>query len=182
MSNGFHVNVGSGEYPLSGFVNIDQDRRMPAEIHQRVPPLPFEDGDVGEVYAGHFLEHLTPKDANLFLSECYRVLVPGGKLGILVPDTREVVRRYLAGEGTMEYPVGKHRPMADLDEVCAVFLYSTVQKSPHRWSYDLETLRRRLLRAGFYPTAEIDRYSDPRIPVGGWWQCGWDAVKPGGEA
>lgn len=71
--------------------------------------------------------------------------------------------------------------MADLDEVCTLFLYSTAQASPHRWSYDLFTLRRALERAGFVVDAQIDRWRDPRLGTGQWYQMGLDCHKPGGE-
>jgi hypothetical protein len=66
----------------------------------------------------------------------------------------------------------------DLDAVCGMFLYSPLQTSPHKWSYDLGTLARILEGAGFTIAGEIDRYRDPRIPVGAWYQCGLEAVKP----
>jgi predicted SAM-dependent methyltransferase len=152
---------------------------VPADACATVPPLPYPDGSLDEIYAGHVLEHLTPAAADLLLLECRRCLVPGGTMGIVVPDTREIMTRWLAGTAdTVEYPADVIRPIADLDEVCALFLYSTVQESLHQWSYDLTTLRRRIERAGFLVTCEIDRWNDPRIPVGAWYQCGWDAVAP----
>jgi predicted SAM-dependent methyltransferase len=174
------LNIGCGDWPLPGWTNLDARAKCKPDVLAKVPPLPFADESVEEIYAGHFVEHLTPKDADKFLAECYRVLVPGGRLGVVVPDTKMIARAYVEGHGSVEYPEGTVRPMADLDEICDLFLYSTAQESPHRWSYDADTLRRLLLRAGFYPTTEIDRYADPRIPVKNWYSCGWDAVKPGG--
>jgi len=173
------LNVGCGEWPLLYYTNLDADPKANADLYVKVPPLPFDDGGLDDIYAGHFLEHLTPEDADEFLRECFRCLVPGGRLGIVVPDTRIVMERWLGGDpGSIEYPAGTFRPRADLDTICELFLYSTVQESPHRWSYDSTTLARRITRAGFTLTQEIHRYTDIRIPVGAWYQCGWDAVKP----
>ncbi len=133
-----------------------------------------------EVYSGHFLEHLTPEDASEFLRECYRVLVPAGKLSIVVPDMREVLGAYLTGQfATFEYPAGTFHPLRDLDEVGRCFLYGTVGASEHRWSFDLRTLRRKIEAAGFRVTAQIDRWNDPRLGSPAWYQCGWDAIKEG---
>jgi len=172
------LNVGCGQYPLLYWTNLDADQAAFADRYHTVPPLPYEDGTLDDIYAGHFLEHLTPWDARAFLAECLRCLAPGGRIGILVPDTREVLTRWLRGDlDCVEYPVGTFHAVADLDAVCALFLYSTVQDSPHRWSYDLGTLARLLEAAGFRVIGEIDRYRDPRVALGAWYQCGLDAVK-----
>ncbi len=172
------LNVGCGEYPLPYWMNLDADPRAIADHYATVPPLPFEDEALDEIYAGHFLEHLTPDEARAFLAECRRCLTHGGQLGIVVPDTREVLTRWLNGAlDCVEYGHDVWHPVADLDAVCAMFLYSTVQSSPHRWSYDLGTLKRLLESSGFHVVGEIDRYRDARIPRGAWYQCGLDAVK-----
>ncbi len=173
------LNVGCGVHPLLHWTNLDADPGAIADVYQHVPPLPFPEAGLDEIYAGHFLEHLTPEEATAFLAECQRCLVPGGRLGLVVPDTREVLTRWLQGAiDCVEYPAGTFHAVADLDAVCRLFLYSTVQDSPHRWSYDLGTLARLLERTGFLVTGEIDRYRDPRIPVGAFYQCGLDSIKP----
>ncbi len=177
------LNIGSGEVPLLYYTNLDPDRRWPADRREQVPPLPYTDASLEEIYAGHFLEHLSQETAAEFLRECYRCLVPGGRLGIVVPDTREILRRWLDGAiDQVEWPHGVWRAVADLDEVCALFLYSTVQPSPHRWSYDLTTLERAMRTSGFTVTGPIDRYRDPRLGTGAWYQCGVDAMKPVGAS
>lgn len=173
------LNVGCGDHPLVFWTNLDVDENVPADVHARVPPLPFGDEALDDIYAGHFLEHLERMGAVEFLAECHRCLSRGGRLGVVVPDTREVMRRYLRGDiDEVEFPHGKWHRIADLDELCAVFLYSTVQVTPHRWSYDAGTLKRLLERCGFEIVQPIDRYADPRVAVGAWYQCGWDARKP----
>lgn len=174
------LNIGCGAYPFAGWTNVEQDATLPAEIHARVPPIPCDDASCDDIYAGHFLEHLSHDEGHAFLLECYRCLTPGGRLGIVVPDTRAVLGTWLGQVPVqVEFPTGVSRDVSDLDEVCRLFLYSTVQDSPHLWSYDRTTLARALTRAGFEVVAQIDRMHDPRIPVGAWYQCGLDARKPG---
>lgn len=173
------LNVGCGEHPLAYWTNLDMDRTVRADVYADVPPLPFPDRSMDEIYAGHFLEHLDPDTAKEFLNECYRVLVPGGRLGVVVPDTYEAVKRYLRKDvDAIEYPRGVFRSIKDMDTLCELFFYSTVQASGHKWSYDSWTLQRTLRRAGFDVIGQIDRYKDPRIPVGAWYQCGLDARRP----
>ena len=171
------VNVGCGAYPLRDWINIDEQACF-GDLHCHVPPLPFPDEELTEIFASHFLEHLTPEEADAFLDECWRCLMPGGKLGIVVPDTYAIASRYVRRTSDqIEYPKGVFRPVNSLETLCEMFFYSTVQPSPHRWSYDIHTLKALLERHGFTLTSDIDRYDDPRIGVGAWYQCGWDAVK-----
>lgn len=172
------VNVGCGSYPLCGWVNIDMLADSAADVIADGTNMPFSDASVEEIYAGHFVEHLTPEQAVQFLAECRRCLTPGGKLGIVVPDTLEIASRYVNGRKTMvEHPVNVWSDAADLDVVCHLFFYSDVQESHHQWSYDLKTLRRLLERNQFSVIGEINRWFDGRIPVGAWYQCGLEAVK-----
>ncbi len=175
------LNIGSGDLPMrmTGWINIDESPLSGVDIVKRVPPIPAEDESVAEIYAGHFFEHLDFGTGAIFLEECYRVLVPGGRVGILVPDMAECFRRYVADEpAPMQFPAGTYRDLRDLDHLNAAIIFSTAQVSHHRWSYDLVTLRRALERAGFEVGAEIDRFRDPRVAVGAWYQCGLDAFKP----
>lgn len=173
------LNIGCGDYRLAGWINIDAADDSAADLKFSVPPLPWNDASVAEIYAGHFLEHLSRVEAAIFLDECWRVLVPGGKLGILVPDMREIMRRYVNNEpAPMEFPAGAHRDLRDLDDACEVVIFSTAQPSVHHWAYDDVTLARALRLAGFVVVGEFDRFRDPRVGVGAWYQIGLDAIKP----
>lgn len=56
----------------------------------------FEDGAVAEIYASHVFEHLGYlEDLPKALSECSRILSPGGKLRISVPDFETLCRLFL---------------------------------------------------------------------------------------
>ena len=160
------VNLGCGELKLDGYLNVDQFPKVNPDLvsdaHEFLAGC--EDGSLDEIYAGHFLEHLTLDEAQSLLRECYRVLKSGGLLGITVPDTEAVFKMYVLGKMNMH-------------DICAQFLYSTVQKSHHKWSYDSRSLRAQIEAAGFVCRNEIDRQRDPRVwPA--WYQCGWDAEKP----
>jgi len=173
------INVGCGEYPLNWFTNIDADPDIPAQIHEVVPPIPFEDGTLEHVWACHFIEHLRHNEAIEFMAECYRVLEPGGKVGVVVPDTREIMTRWLANSpDCFEFPFGTWRNINDLDEICGLFLYSTTQDSEHQWSYDEGTLARLIAGAGFVDLNLLDRYRYPLLGSGQWYQVGIEGRKP----
>jgi predicted SAM-dependent methyltransferase len=172
------LNLGCGDYPLDGFINVDSTLRHGVNAVINVPPLPWPDASVSEIYAGHFLEHLDFADGGELLRECSRVLVSGGSIGVVVPDFHEIARRYVMDAAApFEWADGTH-DMTDLDEVCHYLLFSTCQPSHHRWAYDLTSLGRALMRAGFDVTGEIDRMGDPRLSTPRWYQCGLNASKP----
>lgn len=175
------LNIGCGQHPLHFWCNIDNDPSSYYDLLVSVPPIPYPDASMDEIFAGHFLEHLTQEEADAFLLECWRVLKPGGRLGVVVPDIREIMKRCLDpnSHARMEYPTGKWWDCHDMDTVCALFLYSTVQDSGHKWMYDVIALTRLLNKAGFVVTSEINRWMDRRISVGAWYQFGLDAMKVG---
>jgi len=176
----YRLNIGCGNYPMPCWTNIDEMESVRADLHVHVPPIPFPDESMQEIYAGHFLEHLDHEEQVAFLAECMRVLRPGGKLGIVVPDMREVFRRYI--EGTidhMEYPLGQYHPIADLDALCYIFIYGGIDKDMHhKWCFEEKTLARTLYRAGFRDLKSIDRFQDYRLANGAWHQCGIEGIKP----
>jgi predicted SAM-dependent methyltransferase len=172
------LNLGCGDYSLDGFVNVDAMAFRGVDAVISVPPLPWPDASVSEIYAGHFLEHLSFADGGELLRECFRVMTSGASIGVVVPDFHEIARRYvLEADAPFEWGDGRH-DMTDLDELCHYLLFSTVQQSHHLWAYDLTTLGRALERVGFALTREIDRFSDPRLSTPRWYQCGLNASKP----
>lgn len=175
------LNVGCGEFPMDGWVNLDSDPLTVCDVHADARTYLFDltDESVEEIYAGHFLEHLEKKEAHLFIRQALRVLIPGGRLGIVVPDTREICRRYASGAvEEIEYPKGTWNKVSDLDAINELFFYSTAQRSRHRWMWDETTLARAMSRYGFQGLRRIDRFHDPRIAVGTWYQTGLDGWKP----
>ena len=60
--------------------------------------LPFETETIEEVYCSHIIEHISFSKVTYLLEEIYRILAPGGKLFIIVPDLETICRRFLAGE------------------------------------------------------------------------------------
>lgn len=173
------INVGCGVHPLRDWCNIDNAMEALADLYITVPPIPYPDESLDEIYAGHFLEHLDREEAAAFMAECMRCLKHGGRLGIVVPDMREVFRRYYDTEANarVEYPIGVWRDLHDMDSLYDLMIMSTAQDSPHKWGYDAHTLSRLFMHHGFRIEGDINRWTDPRIPVGAWYQIGLDGIK-----
>ena len=175
------LNIGSGDHPLAYYTNLDCNPEQQPDILAHVPPLPFRDESLYEIFACHFLEHLEKKEAVEFLRECHRCLKPRSRLGLVVPDTRAIMQRWVAGDNTMMPmgPNGAWWPLDDLDVICHLFLYASVREGAdgHKWSYDQTTLARAMIDAGFENLREINRFRDPRLATPVWFQCGLDGFK-----
>jgi predicted SAM-dependent methyltransferase len=93
-----HLNLGSGRYPVRGWVNVDINPFSPAEawIDLR-DPWPFRDGEAAAIYSRHCLEHFAERDGLYILREAYRVLRPGGGIRIGVPCLERALYLYEHG-------------------------------------------------------------------------------------
>ena len=74
------LNIGAGSTIISGFTPID--RKLGSEAY----PLSYPDNSVDEIRASHILEHFSFAHAQQALKEWTRVLKPGGRIRIAVPD------------------------------------------------------------------------------------------------
>ena len=71
--------------------------------HDLRAALPFKNDEFDGVYHSHVLEHLPRADGERFLRECWRVLLPGGTIRVVVPDLETLARLYLKHlEGAVE--------------------------------------------------------------------------------
>ncbi len=78
------LNLGSGNRPLAGFVNVDARELPTVDVVADVRELPFPDGSVAEVEASSLLEHF--RDPYAVLDEIHRVLEPDGVARFRVPS------------------------------------------------------------------------------------------------
>jgi hypothetical protein len=85
MTEAIKLNIGAGSTVIPGFTPID--RKLGSEAY----PLPYEDASVDEIRASHILEHFTFGEASEAMDEWARVLKPGGRIRISVPDVDKVL-------------------------------------------------------------------------------------------
>ena len=110
------LNVGGGNLPLEGYINIDkyyypgskwkltnkqlakewfEGRHEGAWAYGDALDLKFPAETFDEVNMSHVLEHLSMEEGNLAVKEAYRVLIPGGCIIIGVPDLQKACEEYL---------------------------------------------------------------------------------------
>jgi predicted SAM-dependent methyltransferase len=89
------LNIGCGENFHNHWINIDIAPVNSIVVkHNIVNSIPFPDNSVDVIYHAHLLEHLQKKDGENFVTECHRVLIPGGIIRIVVPNLEEIVSNY----------------------------------------------------------------------------------------
>jgi predicted SAM-dependent methyltransferase len=149
------VNVGCGNEPFPGWVNLDLDAAMRADILWDVTDgLPFPDDSCTFIYSEHFLEHIPVQQGVRFLSECRRSLQAGGVVRIGMPSAQAHISEYheniWAKQPWLEtYGYGWIKTRAEYINIC-------YREWGHQWLYDLEELERRLREAGFTQIESAD--------------------------
>ena len=96
------LDFGAGRNPQPGFKSVDfyaPDADYKVNLFEF--PLPWKDGEVSEIFASHFIEHIPAKLRWPFFEECWRILKPDGIMRIFVPNWKSE-RAY--GDMTHEWP------------------------------------------------------------------------------
>ena len=154
------VQIGGGSRLLTGFINIDII--PPADVIFDVREgLPLPDGGTEFIFAEHFLEHVDyPVSVKRVVAECFRILEPGGRLVIGVPDAAMIIDGYMKGdlalrECMMRGWYAKRDDRAHFNTYLDVVNYvfrdqdDSDRYTPHLWAYDLEKLVSLCAEAGF---------------------------------
>lgn len=88
------LHLGCGFRMLPGWVNVDFILGADVILDLR-QPLPLRDASVDYIYAEDFIEHLGFLNGKSLLTECARVLKPGGVLRLATPDLASLARAYV---------------------------------------------------------------------------------------
>jgi len=115
------LNIGAGNTEIEGFTPIDR------KFGQEAYPLQYADNSVDEIRASHILEHFTFREASEALKDWVRVLKPGGRIRIAVPDVDKCLSSndpnrlfYLMGGQTDENDI--HKSAYDENRLRAVMM------------------------------------------------------------
>lgn len=135
------LNIGGGTgTPLEGYTVVDRTQGTEAY------PLDYPDNSVQEIYASHVLEHFGHREAIDVLRDWARVLVPGGRLRIAVPDFAHVLRKYADKE---DFPVLE-----------VMYGGQTDENDYHKSGYDEEGLRVLLRAVGLVAAKQFESFHD----------------------
>lgn len=86
IKQGLKLNVACGFKYKVDYINIDSDARVNPDIVRNIERgLPFSDNTVTEILSEHTLEHINQDLIHFVMYEFWRVLVPNGRLKVVVP-------------------------------------------------------------------------------------------------
>ncbi len=139
---GLKLNVGCGPVRTEGEVGVDRLPTSAADVVADLLALPFPDGAAEFVRLDHVLEHLPQRMGVPALLEARRVLQPGGRIRVSLPDLAATCRAYAAASAR-----------GGLAEKAAVLrqLYGSQAHDGeyHQAGWDGETLADLLVSCGF---------------------------------
>ncbi len=150
---------------LDGFLNSQVLGAVPIDITGRLP-LPDRSFDL--FYSSHLVEHIHRRQFLDFLTDCRRVLKPGGINIVATPSAEKIARTVYGPDGPdkdmlMEagarfYPEDFHTPAHQLN--------LTMRAFGHRFLYDLEFMRKAGHAAGYEEVERVDNLSPPDPVLG----------------
>lgn len=148
------LQIGSGDHPLPGWLNTDlspSSRNVfQLDVTRR---FPFADNSFDYLFCEHMVEHIAYPEGLYALSECFRVLKPGGVIRIATPDLRfliELFRNDLSKVQRQYIEWATTNFASNAPYPADVFvLNSFVREWGHQFIYDKSLLRHSMERAGF---------------------------------
>jgi SAM-dependent methyltransferase len=169
-SKPYTVNIGCGDKPLQGWLNVDVHPKADLHIDIR-RPLPLPDCSCAVIYSEHVIEHFAyPGEVEQVLADWYRALMPRGVLDVGFPDTEGPLGFYCS-KAPAYFEHCRHQEWnppwnrTRLDQINFLFRQQfTGFGQDHLYAYDFETVAERLRSAGFVDIQrrEFDPATDSR--------------------
>lgn len=153
------LDVGSGgpaaSYLGEGWLGVDPYVGF-ADVSADMNCLPYDNNTVDEIHTSHALEHIGRHEVAPTLREWYRVLVPGGRVTIKVPDLEWCVRHWLDHKHSLGWNID------------IIFGNQNHEGEFHKTGFTTVTLTQYVVDAGFVvdTVTYIDTHSQQTICLG----------------
>jgi SAM-dependent methyltransferase len=175
-----YLNLGCGTFCFDDYINVDMflmpGQAKPHALFHGVDlrhPLPLPSSSMDGVFSEHTFEHMTfPQAARLF-AECFRVLKPGARIRVSVPDLSLFIEAYCKSDGAWfaewerlyftESEDAERRARRLITPMTAISFVT--QEYGHLSAWDFATMTAFLSAAGFAQIAKCDyrQGGDPRL-------------------
>jgi len=142
------LELGSGpKRGRNGWTTVDM--ALADITHDLKKGIPLPDNSVNAIYSSHFLEHLTYAEILQHLSECRRVLRPGGQILSAVPSARLFIDAYINRSKIAGFPGFDPAYNYDSGSPLDLVNYIAYMGGQHHYMFDEENLVNILRKVGF---------------------------------
>lgn len=148
------LQLGACRNVFKGWLNTDALSVARGVIPLNVTkPFPVGDGTFDYIFSEHIIEHLAYDKGIFMLSECCRILKPGGRIRIATVDLEVLIGLYThrkeeSQRKYIKWIIDNHLPQVDAYRES--FVINAIFKSwKHKFIYDRSTLQYALEKAGF---------------------------------
>jgi len=155
------LHLGCGKNILKGWFNTDILPEYGAHTLNAGYVYPYPDSCFDYIFSEHLFEHLPYNEANMMLSQCFRILKPGGIMRITLPTLEFLLKLYneTQSEESQRYALWylrKNMPDVYHDFIkrgkkipFSLIVSDFMRRWGHRTIYDISTLKQMLEFAGF---------------------------------
>jgi predicted SAM-dependent methyltransferase len=164
------LQIGSGLNMLAGWLNTDYSPRSREQVYlDATVTFPFSDHTFGYIFSEHVIEHLGFRGAMKMLTECHRVLKPGGKIRISTPNLLNIASLMKTPGDTIQEKyirIVSDKYIPDNKSYLASHVVNNFfWDFGHFFVFDPITLRKALTDAGFTEITEWEpgKSNDPEI-------------------
>jgi len=143
------IELGAGNKSgKGGWITIDMARNCDIYWDLR-RGLPFPNDSIKRIYSSHFFEHLSFQEAQRFLDECKRALVPGGNFSICVPNAKLYIDAYAKGYSLDAATFLAYEPAYNHTTRIDYVNYIAYMAGEHRYMFDEDNILSILQSRGF---------------------------------
>ncbi len=164
------LHLGCGTHRLAGWLNTDYYPRTFEVMHlNAVTRYPFPDDVFDVAFSEHMIEHVPYSAGASMISECYRVLKPGGRIRLATPDLAFLLDLFRdqpsrLQQDYLDWSTQHFIPWAP-GVAPGYVVNNFVRDWGHQFIYDESTLRTSLERAGFVQVARVELNSSVEVSL-----------------
>ena len=160
-----YLDIGCGRNTHAHMINLDWQWHPGIDLCWDVAKLglPLPDHSLRGIYSEHCLEHHQPRTALSLLSECLRILRPGGRIRLVLPDAEKYLRIYgeaIAGAACRPFPYSSDVYFDGIESpllaVNRIFYQDRDSPHGHCFMYDSSLLTAFLDKVGFVDIRRSD--------------------------
>lgn len=165
------LHIGAEIFAIPGWFNTDLDPRGEGIYFlDATLPFPFPSGSFDFIFSEHMIEHIPFSDGMKMLTECRRILKPGGVIRTATPNLRNILAllsNFNDNEAYLDWAVEQFKlPKAPFPKAPSVINHF-FRAWGHQFIYDPEMLQTAMEQAGFGEIVQCEIGISRHLPLQG---------------